>query len=441
MEQFKFTIGRVREIPHPPKGQVMYWDPGTRGLGIRATPTAKVYIFQGRLNSKTIRVKIGDVRTWPLDSNDAHKPGARQEARRLQSLLDKGVDPRNEKQDRLAKQEAQRAEITRHTILVIDVWAEYLETQKHRWSTRHYDDHVQLAHLGGEKRKRGKGKTIPGALAALMPLKLADLTPEIIKSWITKEAAQRSAQARLAFALIRAFVNWCEDQVNYKGLCDLSAFSGRIKKDALPRPSAKSDALQREQLKPWFAAVNSLPNPVISAYLQVLLLTGARRQEVLSLQWDDVDFRWKSMSIRDKVDGTRVIPLTPNVAALLNRLPRRNKWVFSSPRSKSGRLQEPRKAHNQALAKAGIEHLTIHGLRRSFGTLAEWVESPVGIVYQIQGHKPSATAEKHYRKRHLDLLRVWHEKIESWILNEAGIQQPSKPEDMPVLRVIEGGRG
>lgn len=37
----------------------------------------------------------------------------------------------------------------------------------------------------------------------------------------------------------------------------------------------------------------------------------------------------------------------------------------------------------------------LHDLRRSFGTLSEWVEMPDGIVNQIQGHKPSGTAAKH----------------------------------------------
>lgn len=57
-------------------------------------------------------------------------------------------------------------------------------------------------------------------------------------------------------------------------------------------------------------------------------------------------------------------------------------------------------------------------------SLAEWVECPVGIVAQIQGHKPSAIAEKHYRVCPLDLLRLWHERIEAWILAEAGIEAP-----------------
>ena len=44
------------------------------------------------------------------------------------------------------------------------------------------------------------------------------------------------------------------------------------------------------------------------------------------------------------------------------------------------------------------------------------------------GHKPSATAEKHYTVRPLDLLRVHHEKIEAWILEQAGVQFDAKAE-------------
>ncbi|ERP95410.1 hypothetical protein Q666_06635 [Marinobacter sp. ES-1] len=151
------------------------------------------------------------------------------------------------------------------------------------------------------------------------------------------------------------------------------------------------------------------------------MLTGARRGELATLKWSDVDTRWGSLAIHDKVEGERVIPLTPYVAFLIDSLPRRNEWVFSSPTAKSGHLMEPRAQHTRALKVAGIEGLTLHGLRRSFGTLSEWVEVPAGIVAQIQGHKPSATVEKHYRQRPLDLLKQWHTKIETWVLEQAGI--------------------
>ncbi len=155
------------------------------------------------------------------------------------------------------------------------------------------------------------------------------------------------------------------------------------------------------------------------------------------------------------MEGERTIPLTPYVAGLLRDMKARNAtppqvprrlrkdaeavetlrrewkpspWVFASRAATGGRIQEPRAAHVRALAAAGLPHLTLHGLRRSFGTLAEWVECPVGVVAQIQGHKPSAIAEKHYRVRPLDLLRLWHKRIEEWILSEAGIEQPKDEE-------------
>jgi integrase len=198
--------------------------------------------------------------------------------------------------------------------------------------------------------------------------------------------------------------------------------------------------------------VRALHSPIISTYLQALLLTGARREELLDMRWTDVDFKWNSLTIRDKTeskggeDGIRVIPMTPYVAALLSELHRINNtppkvvkirardrdkdakpwkpspWVFSSKSAESGRLQEPAIGHRKACSAAAIQGLTIHGLRRSFKSLAEWVEMPVGIVAQIMGHKPSATAEKHYTVRPLDLLRAWHSKYEEWILEEANIK-------------------
>jgi len=95
--------------------------------------------------------------------------------------------------------------------------------------------------------------------------------------------------------------------------------------------------------------------------------------------------------------------------------------VFSSPTAESGRLMEPRIAHNEALARAGLPPLTLHGLRRSFASLSEWTETPAGIAAQLQGHAPQGVREQNYIRRSPDLLRMWHVKIEAWILDQAGI--------------------
>jgi len=60
---------------------------------------------------------------------------------------------------------------------------------------------------------------------------------------------------------------------------------------------------------------------------------------------------------------------------------------------------------------------------------------PTGITAQIQGHKPSATAERHYKRRPIDLLRLWHTRLEAWMLEQAGIEQPV-PDAKP-LEVVQ----
>ena len=65
------------------------------------------------------------------------------------------------------------------------------------------------------------------------------------------------------------------------------------------------------------------------------------------------------------------------------------------------------------------------------------VEAESGVISSPNDmlHKPSATAEKHYPVRPLDLLRVYHERIEAWVLEQAGIAVP-KTNDLAVRRKV-----
>lgn len=413
----KFTEGRVQGFECAAgERQALWWDAATPHLGVRVTEAgARSYVYQGRVHRESFRLTIGDVRSWPLAK-------ARAEARRLATLTDRGIDPRDEAAEKRAQAEADRFEAERRDVTVASIWQRYVEHQRARWGERHHDDHIALTHAGGAEKRRGTGRTKAAPLASLMPLKLSELTAERIGHWLKREAGKRSTSAAKAFRLLRAFIRWTADVPEYRGIVPADACTARAVREALPASRAKEgDCLQREQLPAWFRAVRMIGNPVIRPYLQVLLLTGARREELGTLRWADVDFQWCSLTLRDKVEGRRTIPLTPYVSALLAALPRRNEWVFSSTAAKAGRMVEPRIAHNAALGAAGLPHLSLHGLRRSFGTLAEWIEMPTGIVAQIQGHKPSAIAEKHYRRRPIDLLRVWHEKLEGWILEQGGV--------------------
>ena len=442
MARENLTAGRIAAFKCPDgKGQAFLWDKRAPGLALRVTEgNGRAYIFQSRLNGKALRITIGEPESWSI-------PDAQAEARRLQGLIDKGQDPRLDKAATIAREAQERATLktgrAKRQVLGLDAWKVYCDERKSQWGPHSQRDNLTFASAGGAKRLRAKDKlTKPGPLYALLNRPLAEIDSSTVSSWIARETKTRPARAALAFRLLRAFINWCAAHSDYRAIVHADACAPKKTREKLAKPVARADALQREQLAPWFTEVRKL-NPVHAAYLQALLLTGARREELLGLRWQDVDFQWKALRIRDKVEGERVIPLTPYVAQLLDFLPRRDgcPWVFSSPTAASGRLQEPRIGHNRALLAAGLPSLTLHGLRRSFGALAEWCEVPVGIVAQVMGHKPSALAEKHYRVRPLDLLRMWHERIEAWILEQAGMAAAQSADAAaPVLRVIKNSK-
>jgi integrase len=419
------------------KAQAFLRDSKAPGLRVRVTNTgAKSFVFEAKLDRQTIRRTIGDVRAWTIEA-------ARVEANRLRVTLDAGTDPREVERQQHAEQTASKAAAAVQAVTVGEVWTAYLEARKPHWGVRHHADHSKLVQAGGELSKRGtrgRGVTIAGPLHSLMAYPLRDLTAPVIEAWAATEAKTRPTSARLAWRCLKAFLGWCAEQSEYApALAGANPAKSKRARESLGKAGIKQDALLREQLPAWFAAVQNVSNPIAAAYLQTLLLTGARPGEVLGLRWDDINTKWHGLTIRDKVEGERVIPLTPYVSHLVHALPRRSEWVFSSASkdTKGQTLSIPRNPHNQACAVAGIDGLTLHGLRRSFKSLTEWLEIPAGVVAQLMGHKPSATAEKHYTVRPLDLLRVHHEKIEAWILEQAGVSFDAKAEPGK-LRAVNG---
>ena len=431
MAKIAFTAGRVSGFKCPPnKAQAFLWDATAPGLGLRATPAGKpAYVFQGVYQGATIRLTIGSPDAWSI-------PDAQAKARELQRLIDEGKDPRELKREALAAHAEKQAAAAANAVTVGEAWERYLEQRRPFWGERNYLDHLRMAQAGGEKRKRLPGvKTMPGPLAELMPLRLVELTAPAIEAWAAKEVQDRPARVRLALRLLKTFMRWAATEPDLKGKADPTATSAKKVREVAGKAKPKNDYLQREQLPAWFAHVRQIQNPAIAAYLQCLLLTGARREELAELKWEDVNFQWRGMELKDKIEGRRAVPLTPFVAHLLATLPRRNEWVFSSPTSASGRLTEPSIAHRQACTAAGLE-LTLHGLRRSFASLCEWLDIPGGISAQIQGHAPQGVREQNYIRRPLDLLRVHHERIEAWIQEQAGVQFDAQAEPGK-LRAVE----
>jgi len=446
-QAIELTAGAIERLTcrTDTKAQAFLRDTKAPGLRVRVTNTgAKSFVFEAKLDRQTIRRTIGDVRAWSLDA-------ARTEANRLRVMMDSGTDPRElERQQSAekaaaiaasAEQQRQQDQQDETSALTVgEVWTVYLAERKQHWGELHYLDHVRKASPGGvpsQRGTRGRGVTAPGPLHPLMAVPLCDLDQATIEAWAATEAKTRPTSARLAWRLLKVFLGWCSEQAVYAALMPAKNQAKTKKtREALGKAGTKSDVLQREQLAVWFTQVRLIGNPLMAAYLQILLLSGARPGEVLALRWDDLNTQWKGIQIRDKVEGTREIPATPYMLHLMAALPRRNEWIFSSATSASGHLAEPNEVHTRACQAAGLV-LTLHGLRRSFKSLTEWLEIPAGVVAQIMGHKPSATAEKHYTVRPLDLLRVHHEKIEAWILQEARVTFDAKAAP-GALRVVAG---
>ena len=424
---------------------VLVRDADKKGLRLRVTKAGgKHWQFETRIKGKLFTRALGE---WPAVSIGQ----AKAEAHRLRGLTESGTDPRklehqqqetanaaaqnaaaaievaNTEQARKAEQEAA------HALTLGEAWVVYLADRAPHWGERHYRDHVEKAAPGGVTGERGKA-TIAGPLHSLMTIRLIDLTSPTVEAWAATEAKTRPTSARLSWRLLKAFLGWCNEQPAYFGLLNGNPAKNKKSREALGKPAVKSDVLQKGQLPAWLDAVGKIHNPTVSAALQTMLLTGARPGEVLSLRWDDVNIRWRGIQIRDKVEGRREIPATPYLLHLLSALPRRNEYVFAGLRAET--IANPTDLHARACKTAGIDGLTLNGLRRSFKSLTEWLDIPAGVVAQLMGHKPSATAEKHYTVRPLDLLRVHHEKIEAWILEQAGVTFDGNQSEKSKLRAV-----
>lgn len=436
------TAGRVDAFTCPPdKAQSFLWDTDTPTLALRATPTGrKTYVFEARLNGSTIRINIGTLADWPIKL-------ARTKAQGLKMLVDAGTDPRELERDRLAAKADAMAAATAQAVTVGDVWPRYLSEGKPKrkaaFKPRYRADLEAMAALGGDKKKRGKGNTRPGPLFPLMALTLSQVNEDTLKSWFDIEAKSGRHQAARALMMFRGFLRWCSAKPEYRSMIDRDAGKAAAILDELPSTSEnkRTDCLEAAQLPGWFAGADKLGNRTMATYLKALLITGSRREEMAGLRWDDVDFRWSRLTLADKVDATRVIPLSPYLAKQLASLLRMNDkngepnpYVFAS-HAKGGHITDPRASHVKIMLDAGITTMTIHGLRRSFSLLGEAAGAPAGAIAQVMGHKPSATAEG-YRPRSVDALRPYLAQIEAHILEQAGVT--FEPHALPgALRVVQ----
>lgn len=144
------------------------------------------------------------------------------------------------------------------------------------------------------------------------------------------------------------------------------------------------------------------------AALRLLLMTGCRKNEVLSLQWENVDFEHAALRLPDSKTGAKVVPLGAPALTVLAALkpvddkprdPARPNYVFPAARGEGHHLGLP--AIWRKIAKAaGLHGVRIHDLRHGFASIAVADGSSLFIVGKVLGHTQAATTERY---SHLDL--------------------------------------
>lgn len=443
MARVKLTADRIAKFQCPAgKAQAFLWDSGAPGLALRATAAgAKSYVFQGRYQGQALRMTIGSPDAWSV-------PKAQERARELQRHVDQGRDPREVKAETVAADVAKRRKEAGELVTMADAWAVYLAEgkpkRKDAWKPRYVADLNKAAAPGGKPKKRGGGVTKPGHLWPLMSRRLVEIDADTVREWFGKEKRRGPIQAARAVAMLSGFLGWCATRPEFREFVDPDCARSPDVVRLLPATRKRRDALEEGQLSAWFAGTDKLASRTARAYLQALVLTGARREEMAGLRWSDVDLRWSKLTIADKAGDTRVIPLTPYLATLLAGLPHiddeageKIPFVFANPKARSRRITEPRSPHELVLADAGIPHISIHGLRRTFALMGEAAGAPAGAIAQIMGHRPSAVAEG-YKPRPIDTLRQYAERIEAFILEKAGVAFDAKQAAAGPLRVVGG---
>ncbi len=408
--KIKLTTSKIDKL-EPKDKQYFVYDDKFIGFGLRVSPGGtKSFFYQGRIGGvgEPKRVPLGK---YPMVSLQDAITAASDASKKMAS----GIDPTRTKSENLAKNKAFARDQVRKKLTFGDLFTHYINTHKSEWSDNYKFDHYVAA------RPYLTDKPYSAQpIGNIWEVSLADLTPDFVEIWIRKENETRATTMAKNFRMFKACANWAEDTDKYAGLIPNKTYNSRKVNKSVQNVRAHKGSLQKQQLETWFSVVNQIDD-VQRAALICMLMNGSRPGEMLQLKWTDIDFEWNTIKIVDKVDQwERIIPLTPYTKQTIQALPRVNEFVFGSKVRQEGYIDITKK-YRTLLVESGLPSLPPKAMRKSFRTLSEWVDVPRGVVNQVMGHRPSAIDEKHYVDRPIDLLRMWHGRVEQFILKEAGI--------------------
>ena len=142
-------------------------------------------------------------------------------------------------------------------------------------------------------------------------------------------------------------------------------------------------------------ADGSFSEPAVAA-LRLLILTGCRRDEILTLRWDDVDFTAGELRLRDSKTGPCRVALTSAVETVLKNIPRQpgNPWVIVGQRP-GRRLMTLKSTWRRVRRKAGLGEVRLHDLRHSYASRALAVGESLTMIGKLLNHAQMATTARY----------------------------------------------
>src|SRR5215831_4709442 len=336
MATVRLTDAFIRRLEAPANSNRITYDSAVTGFGARVTAAgARSYVltYVVRGSGRQRRYTIGGCDRWTATD-------ARAEARRLKALIDQGGDP-------LADIEDERAAPT-----IADLVARFQEEHFPRLRKLSADDYERLLrnyvlpHFSKHRK-----------VADITFADVDALHRKITKTGATYQANRVVAMLSKMFSLAIRW-GWRE--------------SNPCRSIERNKEHARQRYLASDELARLVEALAKFPDRDIADAIRLLLLTGARRNEVLTMRWEDLNLAkgtWSKPPSYTKQGRPHTVPLSaPACVLLADRMARRKadgKYVFPGNGSRQ-HLVNVWHAFRRLCKSAAVEGLRIHDLRHSY---------------------------------------------------------------------------
>jgi integrase len=368
----------------PGEQDQIYWDSAQPGLHLKVTPAGKkVFLLYYRVlgaAKQQRRYKIGDYGALTLHQ-------ARERAKSLAGMVADGKDPAADR-----KQARRR----HNSELVSDLVAEFLS--KHVAQNRSAAETVRIFNTDIVPRLGSR---------SIHSLKKHDVIA------LLEAIADRDApiMANRTLAALRKFLNWCVA----RGIIDKSPADGA---EAPGRETKRDRVLTDDELGRVLVAARQIGFPY-GSILELLAITGQRREEVGSMSWSEIDLAgrtWTIPAARSKNNKPHIVHLSDPARHLLEQVPRTGELVFST----NGRtpFQGFSKAKVQLDDLSGVTNWTLHDLRRTVVSGMARLGVPPHIADKVLNHQTgtiSGVAAVYQRHEFLDerqqALDLWGKHV------------------------------